>query len=296
VSASSVEQNIYSADATIQDSQISGENLYLVTNAPDKLDILSVNENEISFESSITTGFENPISFTRVGNFGYVTNWGDISTAFGPDPDSFLSIVDLSSNDVVDSIALDVRPQNIIAVNSRLYIANEGASTVSVFNADGVNTTRITDIQVPFGPSTAVLDADGDLWVLCVSGALVELDLMNNSVKTTIEGLTVGGFDEKMDINGSGTRLYFLGGNNVDFTGLTTVYQVDLTQPNPVATLFDDDGFALYGIGVDPETGEVFIGDSNAFQSTGTGFQYDTDGNQLRQFATGIGPNSFVFL
>jgi hypothetical protein len=113
------------------------------------------------------------------------------------------------------------------------------------------------------------------------------------SVGTSIIGLTTAGFTEKMAIDGTGNRIYFLGGSNDTFTGLTTVYEVDLTtqQVEP----FIENGFALYGIGVNPETNEVYLGDSNAFQSTGTGFRYDGEGNLMDEFATGIGPRGFLF-
>jgi hypothetical protein len=296
VTTGTVNQTLYDAGATVQNAISFDDDLYLVTNAPDKVDILSIDGNDVSFTTSISSGFLNPVSFARVGNFGYVTNWGDISTAFGENPDSFLSIIDLTTNQVIDSLDLEARPQEIIAVGNMLYLANEGVSTITVVEADGANSTVVMDITVPSGPSTFVEDAEGDLWVLCSSGNLVEINLESNAVTTTIDGLTVAGFDEKMAINNSGTTLYFLGGGNDTFTGQTNVFEVDLTVGMPTATAFVTGGFAFYGIGVDPENGDVYVGDSNAFQSTGTGFRYNSSGTQIQQFATGIGPNSFVFL
>ena len=56
-----------------------------------------------------------------------------------------------------------------------------------------------------------------------------------------------------------------------------------------------ENGFALYGVGVRTETGDIYIGDSNAFQSTGTAFRYDLNGELIEFFPTGIGPNGFIF-
>ena len=143
------------------------------------------------------------------------------------------------------------------------------------------------------GPSELVVDGTGNVWSLCTSGALVEINTSDYSVGTTIAGLTTSGFAEKMDINGSGDMVYFLGGTNDTFTGLTTVYQVDLSTQ--LVTPLIDGGFALYGIGINPESNDIYIGDSNAFQSTGTGFRYSDQGDKIDEFATGIGPNGFLF-
>ena len=78
------------------------------------------------------------------------------------------------------------------------------------------------------------------------------------------------------------------------FTGLTNVFKVDLF--NQQVSPFIENGFALYGIGVNPESNEVYVGDSNAFQSTGTGFRYGANGNKIGEFPTGIGPRGFLFL
>ena len=123
----------------------------------------------------------------------------------------------------------------------------------------------------------------------------MEIDPDSKSVTNTLENLTTGGFNERIAIGGNGNMIYFLGGNNSNFTGLTNLYSVDLTASQLSATSMIDDGFALYGIGVNPDNGEIYIGDSNAFQSTGTAFRYSTDGTELSSFATGVGPNGFIF-
>jgi len=282
-----IENSVYSANATIQHAVFYEDKIYLVTNAPDRLDIFN---GDLESEATIDQGFDNPIDFAAVGTTGFVSNWGDINTAFTDNPDSYIAILDLETLTVTDSVLLSQRPQNLIAHNDMVYIALEGGSAVSVLNPTDLS---LVDITVAPGPSELVLDGTGNVWSLCTSGALVEINTVDNSAGTTIDGLTTAGFTEKMAINGSGNIIYFLGGTNDSFTGLTTVYQVDLNtqQVSPLV----EGGFALYGIGVNPESNEIYIGDSNAFQSTGTGFRYSPEGDKLDEFATGIGPNGFLF-
>lgn len=281
------ETSAYQATATVQQAVHYQDFIYLVTNAPDRLDVLNT---DLELEQSVDQGLDNPVDFAAIGNRGFVSNWGDINTAFTDDPDSFIAIVDLENNTVIDSVMLTARPQGLLAYDNKLYIANEGGTTVSVLDPDNLSLTEVT---VPAGPSDLVVDGEGMLWVLCTSGNLVEIDPDDLSLGAEISGLTTGGFNEKLAIDGTGNTIYFLGGTNNSFTGLTTVYSVNLNTQQVVA--FIENGFALYGIGVNPESNEVYLGDSNAFQSTGTGFRYDAEGNKLDEFPTGIGPRGFLF-
>ncbi len=284
----SSDPSAYPASATIQQAITHQEKIYMVTNAPDQVVVLNT---ELEQENVINEGLDNPVDFAAIDDFGYVSNWGDISAAFGENPESYIALVDLTTNEVYDSVLLESRPQGLLAHQGRIYIALEGSNTVAILNP--VNNTLL-DITVEPGPSEFVVDGLGMVWVLCTSGALVEIDPSDFSVGMTIDGLTNRGYSERLAINGTGNMIYFLGGTNGSFTGLTTVYSVDLTtqQVSP----FIEDAFALYGIGVNPESNDIYLGDSNAFQSTGTGFRYDAQGNKIAEFPTGIGPNGFLFI
>ena len=213
------------------------------------------------------------------------------NTAFGSNPDSYVAIIDLDLNEVIDSVLLEVRPQNIIAHNGQLVIANEGGSSITLLNPVDLS---LQEIELSPGPSNMAVDGTGNIWVLCTSGWLFGLDGNSYSIIHDIEGLATAGFNEKMDLDPDTDKLYFLGGNNQDFTGLTTVYEIDLVTE--IATPIIQNGFAFYGIGFRSETGELYVGDSNGFQSTGTAFVYDAQGTLQDQFATGVGPSGFYFI
>lgn len=281
------DNGVYQVNATVQQAVIHQQKTYLVTNAPDALDVLN---NQLELEISINQGLDNPIDFAAVDDIGYVSNWGDINTAFSDDPDSFIALIDLNTQEVTDSVLLGSRPQGLLAFDEKIFIALEGGAAVAVLDTED---SSLEEIQVPAGPSEMVVDSFGMIWVICTSGSLVEIDPVTMSVVSTITGLTTGGFNEKMAIDGTGEVIYYLGGSNDSFTGLTTVYQVDLSTQE--VSPFVENGFALYGIGVNSETNEVYLGDSNAFQSTGTGFRYNAQGAKLDEFATGIGPRGFLF-
>ena len=288
VKSGEVEPGVYQVSATVQQAVPYLDNIYLVTNAPDRLDVL---DNALSLQVSVSEGLDNPVDFAAVGDVGYVSNWGDINTAFTDEPDSYIALVDLTNNTLFDSVTLTARPQGLLAHQDLIYIANEGGASVSVLDP---NDLSLAEIPTAAGPSELISDGNGLIWVLCTSGSLMAIDPSSSTVVTEIANLITSGFNEKMAMNGTGEILYFLGGSNDSFTGLTTVYKVDINTED--VTPIIENGFALYGIGVNPESGEIYLGDSNAFQSTGTGFRYDILGNEVDQFATGIGPKSFLFL
>ena len=285
-------QGVHEASATVQQGIQEGDNIYLVTNAPDQLQILKADD--LSSVATISEGFLNPVSVTVSGNFAYVSNWGDISTAFGSEPESFISIVNLSTNTVTDSIMLSVRPQGILAANGLIYVALEGGSAVTFFDPAATE-IRLSEIVTNAGPSKMVRDANGNIWVLCTSGNLTEILTASNTTGRNVPSLTTSGFNEKLAYDQIGNAIYFLGGNNDSFSGTTTVYVVELSMNAPLAQPFVEDGFALYGVGVNPATGDIYVSDNNGFQSTGTGLIFDVTGTQTNSFATGIGPNGFIF-
>lgn len=290
----SITPSYFEGNTTIQRARQRGNQLYLVGNAPDQVEIVDLVDERS--EAVINQGFLNPIDIAFSNQYAFITNWGDINLAFGPTPASYIAVMDLFDNEVVDSIMLPARPQEIALNNGRIYIAYEGGSALGVINpADGPDNFSLGTIEMPAGPSALLTDAEGDLWVLCTSGSLVEINTRNNSIIRQLDGLTTGSFNEKAAIDLPGNMIYYLGGTNSSFTGRTTVYSVDLGASELAASILVEDGFSLYGVGINPENGQVYVGDNNAFQSTGTGLVYDETGTELDQFGTGIGPNGFIF-
>lgn len=274
---------------TIQDAILYQNRLYLVGNVPDEVEI--VDTENFSTLTTISSGFLNPMSFAAINNTAFVTNWGDISTAFGPNPESFISIIDLNSNNVIDSVEVNYRPQQLVSLGGFIYIAFEGGDVVGKLDPSNFTIEELTipinpTLQIPSGPSAFTVDNKNNLWVLTTSGILAEVITSDFSLGRTLENLQVLGFDEKMTIDEE-NRIYFLSSD--------ASYQVDLNATSLSAQVFTDEDLNYYGIGVDPSNGDVYIGDSNGFTTTGTGFRYSKDGTLIDDFPTGIGPNNFLF-
>ena len=280
--------NGYPIGGTIQRAKIYQDQIYAVTNAADKLEVMDAG----SFESItyLNSGFANPHAFAATGDKGYVTNWGIYNSETWMYENSFITILDLTSHQVVDSLMLDDQPQDVVAVKDYFYVSNVMSNTIMVIDAS--NDQVVKHIEVAQGPDRMAVDAEDNIWVICTSGNLVKVNTSDQAVEKTISGLQVSGFNEKMVINSSGDKLYYLSaGMWPDYE--SAVYELDIhatsAPDEPVIT-----GNNFHGVGISPDN-ILYVADANAFQGNGSVIRYSLEGVKLSSFAAGRGPNGFIF-
>ena len=72
------------------------------------------------------------------------------------------------------------------------------------------------------------------------------------------------------------------------------IFRISLNEnqvfPSPLPALDN-----IYGLGIDPFDGTIYLGDNNAFQGNGTVITYDATGNLQGTFAVGRAPSGFAF-
>ena len=274
--------------ATIQNAVIVGDKIYAVTNAADKLEVIDLE----TFESlaHINAGLSTPYSFAASGDKGYLTNWGTYnSETYGYD-DPFIAVVDLTNHTISTTIERSSKPQYVVSVGGFFYVSNPDAGTVTVF--DATDDQVETDIDVSSGPDRMVIDMNGNIWVICNSGNIDVIDTETNVIEKTITGIQVTGFNEKMTINDSGDKIYYLSSSGwPDYN--TSIYEIGLDATDaPSEPLLS--GTNYYGIGISKES-ILYVGDANAFQGNGSVFRYNLEGTEIDQFPAGRGPNGFLF-
>ena len=263
--------------------------LFILTNTADKLE--AINATTLESIGTISTGLASPFSFAANGNKGYVSNWGVFNLNTFLYEESFIAVIDLSSFEIIKKVVLDVQPQHLLAVGSVILIAKVGGSTVSVLSTD--TDVIIRDITVPQRPDNMVSDGNGNIWVICSSGYLVKLDPSLTFVETEIPNVPVNGFNENIAIDHTGSNIYILAITGfMPSTG--AIFRISLNEnqvfPSPLPALDN-----IYGLGIDPFDGTIYLGDNNAFQGNGTVITYDATGNLQGTFAVGRAPSGFVF-
>lgn len=240
---------------------------------------------------SITTidqGLSTPRYMTIANGKGYISNWGSFDANFNL-TESYVAVVDLESYTVTATIDTDSGSEGFIASGGNVYVANSFSNTVQEIHT--TDDAIVATITVANGPQEFIEDINGKVWLLSnsfLSGStLSQLDLSLNQV---IKSFAIGESAKSLNINGSGDQLYYLSApfgadaevRSVAVTATTDTNEALITQPN------------LYGLGVDPQSGIIYLGNHNGFQGNGTVLRYE-QGSFIDNFAVGVAPNGFVF-
>lgn len=291
-SASEVSQDIFEkangvATGGLIQSVYFYENLaFIIDQAGNRIEVVEAE----TFKSvaTITSGLNTPRYMVVVNGKGYVSNWGSYDDNYDL-PDSYVAVLDLESFTISKTIKTDSGSEAMIALGGHVYVANSNSNTIE--KIDTSNDTVTSSIIVANGPLGMVEDKNGKVWVLSyeffAESALSQLDL---STEQVLKSFIIGESAKSLNINGAGEQLFYL---SAPFTGDAEVKMVaiDATEDAVEALITAPN---LYGLGVDPVTGIIYLGNHNGFQGNGTVIRYEDD-VLLDSFAVGIAPNGFVF-
>ena len=273
-----------------------GEGFIVVQNSA-KIEVIDVD----NFESiaSITEGIESPRYFVGLDNDkGYVSDWGtDLSSGT-------VRVIDLENYNVTKTISTGVGSNQMVIRDGFLYVANSGAFiadnsiTVIDTNTDEV----VQSIETGDNPSNLALDNSGNIWVLGKGNLAFDADFnlvveestpgflsrlnSGNTIDLTYEltEITFGTADDLV-INESGDQLYF------NYNG--GVWSVNPGNPAILTDPFISQN--LYGLSLDPTTGNLIGTEALDFSSGGNMIFYNTSGGVVNSMTVGIGPNSIIF-
>lgn len=280
--------------ASIQSVFSTDELVLIITNSPDKVEVVQREDFEVETTSIAGDDIVQPRYATVVNNTAYVSCWGPWGENFTL-PDSYVAVIDLSTFEVTNTIDVGDGAEGIISLGNELFVADSYSNTISVID---VASETVTDqIEVDNGPVQMVLDADNMLWAAC-SGAFItqgSVVKVNPQSKTEMarwqpEGFSISG---KLAIDGDQNDLYWI--TAAAFPETTTeIFTASIADTEaPDTPMIEGNNF--YGIGVDPDSGDIYVGDSQGFVGDGYVQRYQSDGSKLDEFQVGIGPNGFVF-
>jgi len=263
---------------------------YVCVNGSAKIEVIDENATYIATIAMASPRYLKQVNATKA----YVTDWGI----------NGVQVIDLTTNTVTSTIACGAGPEGIAVSNGFAYVCNVGAwgldSTVTIINTstDAVETT----LTVGDKPNSAVVDANGNVWVL--TGGYTEYDAnwnvvsetpgvlaMINTTTNTIDvsyTFTVGNHPEDLVINGAGDKLYYSDGS-----WSKAVYEFGINDSQLAVTPIINKSF--YGLGYDPISNEIYGSDAVDFTQQGWVFRYATTGAVVDSFQVGIIPGGFAF-
>ena len=264
---------------------------YIVVNNSNTIEVV----NRYTFEhiTTVSSQLSNPRYMAVYNDKGYVSNWGDpLNTE-----DDYIAVVDLSTNEVVNTISVSEGPEAVKEIDGRLYVAHKGGwgygNTISIINLASKavsNTIEVADIPAAMG------EEDGFLYVICSGkeewtgevtlGALVKIDLATNQVVQNLsfaEGVHPSNLQEEDD------ALYYTVGADI----YQTTTNATSLPSSPIFSVGEQGVYGIYGFAV--ANGKIYIADAKDYNSNGDALVYSLDGTLLNTYAVGIAPNGFYF-
>ena len=263
------------------------ENLaFIIDQAGNRIEV--VEAETFKAVATIDQGLTTPRYMVISNGKGYVSNWGNYDANYNL-PESYVAVIDLTGFSVSKTIKTDNGSEGLIIFGGDIYVANSNSNTVELINT--TNDIVTGTISVATGPRGFAEDKNGKVWVLSselfANSALSQLDLSSEQV---LKSFIIGSSAKSLNINGTGDQLYYLSAPYGADAEVKTV-SIDATEDATVALIVAPN---LYGLGVDPITGIIYLGNHNGFQGNGTIIRYDGD-TMLDNFAAGIAPNGFIF-
>lgn len=264
---------------------------YLCVNNSQKVEVVSM----ANFKKIATiTGINSPRFMAADQNNGYISDWatnsvfkinlltnaiaGSVVCGSGPEEmiivnnelyvcngggfgdDSTVTVIDLSTFKVTDTISTGVNPSSIRAdKDGKIWILCKGS------------------LGSDFTPSP---DDAG--------GMLMQIDPSTHAIVKSIS-MNWDQHPIRLNINGNKDRLYFLLGSSTYTGSIFTMSMSDNTMPAiPIVNR------EFYSLGVHPASSILYAGKSS-FTSNTHYLRYTMNGTVIDSMLAGIGPNSFVF-
>ncbi|MBN8571910.1 MAG: YncE family protein [Ignavibacteria bacterium] len=226
----------------------------------------------------------NPYSIAGNNGKAYCTNG----------PDSSVSVVDLNSLSEIKRIKVGLYPQEILALNNRIFVANTRVpggstdSTVSVINA--ITDQQTDKININISPSSLAVSKDGFLLV-GTSGNGGMIYKINSNTFQKVDSFFVNSFtvnDINVDYNTN--YVYFISNNNsivqldVSSKAFTTI--ITSTVANPLTFV---NGYAF-----DVKNRKHYLADAKDFTRNGYLYKYNSAARIETGYQTGIAPRRIL--
>ncbi|RZK88767.1 MAG: hypothetical protein EOO62_37160, partial [Hymenobacter sp.] len=208
-------------------------------------------------------------------------------------------VLDLVANTVIDSITVGRNPEQLIALNGKLYVPNSNDNTVSVID---VATNKVTaTVTVGDGPRTVVADQSGNIWALGTGFTVYNSSPPYNIISSTPGSLTrfaAGGTSAQLTLPFANTSVSKLR-ISPDKTLLYYSYNGAEYQMSTTATALPNTPFlrrSFSGFAIDPRDNTIFAAVSTGYTTNGRFLRYPAAGGAaIDSFTVKVGPNGFVF-
>ncbi len=208
-----------------------------------------------------------------------------------------ITIVNISGNVISGHIPCPSHPstEEMVQSGKKLFVTCwSGDKTILVIDTE--KDQVINEIPTGDQPCGIVMDRYNKIWVLCQSAqgdpakgtpVLQRIDPISEKADLSLN-FPAGTKPVKLTIDGHGENLFYLSGNEV-------FRMSAVAQSLPVKPLVSLNTKLLYGLGIDPLNGDIYVSDALDYQQPGWINRFDRSGVLRDRFKTGIIPGRFCF-
>ncbi|MBO7570276.1 MAG: hypothetical protein J6T11_08015 [Bacteroidaceae bacterium] len=154
-------------------------------------------------------------------------------------------------------------------------------------------------------PKSMKADKNGKLWVITDGGYSMEDESFSDNIPHLYRIDAEKGIvemDQELDTDEANVQIEMNSTRDVVYLINNDIYRMNITDSHvPVRPFIkaprDANGrrHKLYGIGVNPRNGDVYVADAVDYGQSGAVYRYDASGALIDQFRVGINPNHFAF-
>lgn len=269
-----------------QSMEIYNEKAYMVINNSGVIEV--INPETIGLITTIT-GFTSPRYFLPVSE-----TTAYVSELFAEK----VYVVNLSDNSIEREIDFPGGwSESMIMAEGNVFVSAPNANKIYVI--DPSSHEIIDNIEVLPQPTSMVTDNNATIWVLSEgtldwetgeqieTGGITAINTQTREVIETYSFPADGIFYSNLAINKISEKLYYIGGG---------VWSMDIINPElPTEPLIENTGEFFYGLGVCPETGNIYVSDAIDFNQKGKVIRFTSEGDKIESYKAGIVPAGFVF-
>jgi YVTN family beta-propeller protein len=268
-----------------------GDNFFLCINNSDKVAVINTHNWQLAGNISILQPrYILPVSATKAYVSALYSNK--------------VYIINTQTLQVTGSITLpNNNPEGMCLTSNGAIICTWDTAGNHVYNVD-VNTDQVTQrMQVAgYAPQEALVDKEQMLWVLGgeqYAGKTATLTRIDPSTGEILKSYTFSpnANTVKPVFNNTKDTLYFIEANQNGGTADNGIYRMGIhdaalpSQPFVAARQYQ----YFWALGIDPVSGNIYIGDPKGFIQKGIVYIYRPDGTMVNSFNVGLGPGHFYF-
>lgn len=252
---------------------------YLIVNNSSKIEI--IDKKSFKLQGTIS-GLNSPRYMLSVSN----------NKAYASDIyDNSIHILDLNTATKIGTISINAWTEQMTYVYGKVFVTAPNRDYLYVLNAEK---DIIQDsILVQKNVYSIIQDKQSNIWVLSLGSSslgitpkLYKINPINLSVLNTYE-FTLNDTPGSLKINGSLDTLFFLNKG---------VWQMPISSDITHAKkIIEQSNSNFYGLGIHPQTGEIFVADALDYVQKGNVYRYKPNGELLKSYKVGIIPSDFIF-